>query len=251
MKKTLKFYPLLAGILVASLAIGCSDDDTPDSIGGISSQDAADLIAEALSEDTGGIKTVLNEFAQISLNELPNANKALPNANRAECGVIENDSDSLSESSGDRTVTASFAYQYLFTCDGLVPVSLTGNAEATIDYTGPNFTSTATYEANGVVTNLVGTSEPYSITGEADYNSSSELNSNTRTFLMNWVLTAVQVDRDTFDFVGGSGTISIEGTGPNGAYEFSGPYTISSDNELLITIGQTEFTIDLDSGIVR
>ncbi len=251
MKKTLKFYPLLAGILVASLAIGCSDDDTPDSIGGISSQDAADLIAEALSEDTGGIKTVLNEFAEISINELPSANKALPNANRAECGVIDGGEDRFNESSGDRTVEASFVYSYLFSCNGLVPVSLTGNAEATINYTGPNFTSTATYTANGVVTNLIAPSEPFSVTGEANYNLNSTLNSNTRTFLMTWVLSGVQIDKQTTDLVGGAGSISIEGTGPNGAYEFEAPYTISSDNELLITIGQTEFTIDLDSGIVR
>lgn len=251
MKKTLKFYPLLAGILIASLAIGCSDDDTPDSIGAISSQDAADLIAEALSEDTGGVKTVLNEFAQISLNEQPSANKALASANRAECGVIAEDSDSLSETSGDRTVTASFGYQYLFTCEGFVPVSLTGNAEATIDYTGPNFNSTATYTANGVVTNLIAPSEPFNLTGEASYALNSVLNENTRTFLMTWVLTGVQIDKESNDLVGGAGSISIEGTGPNGAYEFEGPYTITSDNELVITIGQTEFTIDLDSGIVR
>lgn len=246
--KTLKFYQVCSGALALALAIGCSSEEREDNIGGISSEEAAELVAEALSADTGGIKNVLDELAEIGLTEAPAA-KSEAFGSAADCGVQSSSSDAIDIVNGDRAITGSYIYQYTFSCDGLVPTSLEGSATATLNYTGPNFNSSATYTAGAVLTNLSG-SEPFGLTGEVNYSSTQELNDENRTFLLEWVLTSAQIEKINYDLIGGSGTIDVSGTGPNGAYEFSTTYTISGENEIVLTIGSTEFTIDLNSGIV-
>lgn len=249
MKKTLKFYYALTGMLMLGLAASCSSDDTEDNIGNISSADAADLVAEALSADTGGMKLLIDEFAVIAVDELPSSKSPL-GASKALCGVEESQSNTYNEEFGDRTVSGNFGYTYTFNCDGILPTSLSGTATATINYSGPNFTSTATYGGFATVTNLIGT-EPFAVNGELDYGSTRTLNDNEpTTFNMNWTLVGVQISKSEYDLVGGSGTITVTGLSIAGPYEFTATYTVSNENEIILTIGNTEFTIDLRTGIV-
>lgn len=228
--------------------IGCKKEEpeeTTTTVNTVTEEDAADLIASTLAEESYGETTKMADAASFT-----NTTLALPTP----CSY-SNDSVFTVASTSGSAIAYSFSmdYYYFVTCTSMVPQKLTYYMHTNGSITAPRLNYTGhTYDT--LYVDSLSASTNYKIAGKIvrDGNTSIQVRTG-MDFSSNLVVTIneIYINKSTYAISSGSGSFTLAGSDSNGnTFSFSGSLTYSAGNIAVITIGAKTFTVNLTSGSV-
>jgi len=252
MKKAFKFCLVLGTFLASSLFVGCSsDDDENNEFAGetFTNEELAQLLADSFI--SSGLTSSFSSLASYasSLGVALKSQDAVFGANE-NCGQTESFNEPFNFSGEGISSTGQSSYSYTLNCVGDVPTSI--DSEISIDsFTeGPDYTSSIFYILDANLANLTGTG-PFALEGSVDWESSFlSVETGSATYDYSWTITGGQIDRTTYELVGGSGTIEmlIEVGNFDDIFEASATYTVASNGNISVTINGETYVIDPQTG---
>jgi hypothetical protein len=242
---------LVAGLLLAAAA--CQKSNTvhpsgsgPSVSGSITTDDAADMAAGALSQSSNGV-------ADVALDATLNA--SLIFAGHPRCGTLRSDTVSRKSTSGSQyTYSYNLTYNFVVDCNSSnQPDSLLSNLTYSGSYSGPNMSGTNSGSSDFGVSGLLTTDTAFFINGQ--YKSAGSFASKVDTAnhgsnTISIAVTNLTLKKPLRVIEGGSATISISGSTPkHGSFSFTGTIVFNSNGTATVTINGTVYSINLYTGM--
>ncbi|MCR8556281.1 hypothetical protein KXD93_01425 [Mucilaginibacter sp. BJC16-A38] len=228
--KTL-FAVLIAAGLTFS-ATSCKKDSSTSTTDTVTEADAAELTTDAVSPETGGMT------AQLSSSVTIEKTVALS------CGVQKDSTIIKSSATGASPIyNYNLSWNYILTCNGLIPSQLAFNFSGTGSYDGPRLSSTDKSNGSFTLTGLQAASSQYlfSSTYSRTGTTVSKI-ARQYTFTSDIKITSsnIAIDKVTQQIVSGTGTVVIKATSSSGkTFNFTGTLTF---------LGGKKATVVLNSG---
>jgi hypothetical protein len=213
--------------------------------GNVSSDDAAAMVAGAISVNSNGIADMATD-AVLSAVDIHNR--------RLACGAAKSDTISRQSSVGS-TFSYSYhsTYNFMVDCNGSNQAdSLTSNLNYSGSFSNPYLSSTNSGTSVFNETGLLPTDTAYVINGQ--YKRSGSFNSKVDTANhgsnnIGIVINALTLKKSSQTIESGNATISITGDVPKkGSFSFSGTLVFNSDGTATLTLNGTVYTINYING---
>lgn len=238
---------ILMGVLGIFLA-SCSENDSV-SGNSISTEDAAEIIASGVAEETGGVTATITTSSEMADEAAESASDG-----RIEACGFENDSTiAFSSSAGTISYDYSFSYGYKLECDSKNAASA---ASFGVTYSG-SFDAPRMYSGNSGsadldVAGLDMSTTSFVFNGSFDKSGTFESkvrNKHTTLSVINLSLSDIKVDKSTYEIETGTATATLTGTVEGeGGFEFTATIEFLGDGDAKLTISGSTYTIDLESG---
>jgi hypothetical protein len=241
---------LLAALLLA--AVACQKSNTvhpgnsgPTVSGSITTDDAADMAAGALSQSSNGV-------AYVALDATLNASIIF--VGHPKCGTVRADTISRQSTAGSQyTYSYKLTYNFMVDCNSSnQPDSLSSNLTYSGSYSGPNMSSSNSGSSVFGVSWLLSTDTAYVINGEYKRAGSFASKVDTANHGSNSITLAISnltLKRPGRVIEGGSATINISGSTPkHGSFSFIGTVVFNGNGTATVTINGTVYTINLYTG---
>jgi hypothetical protein len=229
----------IAALFVTSLACyvsSCKKDAASTSTATtVTETDAVELTTDAVVPSSGGLSNQASSSVDIY-----NKSKA-----KLTCGVAKDSTFSLvSAASASLAYDYAFNWNYVLTCDGLLPSQLTYNFTGTGSYAGPRMSSNDKSTGGFVMTGFGASTSQYLVS--ATYNRTGSTTSKILrqlTFTSDLTIKSsnIAVDKTTEEIVSGTATVTLTGTSSAGkTFSFAGTLTF---------LGNKKATLVLNSGV--
>jgi hypothetical protein len=239
--KTINFIRVPAIALL--LAVGACSKSNNDTSASISTDDAANIMANSMSSGSGGM-------ASASLDVAVNAQLTF-NANPG-CGGTKTYTFSRQSPQGS-AITYSYTFNYTQTlnCVNNIPDNISSTATSTGSYDGPNLSSTDSGNATFTVGGVAQSSTAYSLSGEYKRTGSfakktGDMNKGSSN--IDIVASNLSIPKSGGVIASGSATFTLSGTSNNGAYNFNGTITFVGNNQANVSINGTAYVVNLLTG---
>jgi hypothetical protein len=241
-KAALLLVGLSAGMLFTISS--CKKDDSTTQT--ISDDDISEAVSESVSTQSGGL--VVQSTAAAGMTYAFSANRT--GAKIADqCGVLHDTTIAGASVAGAAiTYSYNFSWNWLLTCDNVVPQMFVWNYAGKASYDAPRMSSSDSSKANITVTGLGGDTAYYVFNQTYVRNGSqtSKINEK-RSFTSVITITSsdVKISKSTLKILSGTGVVSITGTG-SGGYTFTRTGTITflgEDKATLVLTNGKSYTI--------
>lgn len=242
-----------AALLSVCLSVGiiftissCKKDDstTTDTI---SDDDVSEVISQSVSTQSGGL--VLQSTAAAGMTS--DFNSARTGAKLTDqCGIMH-DTTIAGASAAGATITYSYncSWNWLLSCNNLVPQTYVWNYAGKASYDAPRMSSSDSSKANITITGLGGDSTYYVFNQTYVRNGSqtSKINEK-RSFTSVITITSadIRISKSTLKVISGTGTVSISGTVTGGkSFTRTGTITfLGNDKATLVLANGKSYTIE-------
>ncbi len=225
-------------------------DVTSSSASIVTVDDAATMIAASLTSNTNGFNIFSSEAATTSQGVMTNSTG---------CGITHLDSMSHVNPAGSNTA---FSYKYKISnklnCNSNnVSDNVTSSLTFAGNFNGANLSASNIGSSLLTIAGFSPTSLVYSITGELKSTGSFTIKPDSTkkgTIGIDIVIKSLIITKATATtpciITSGSGTATITGNSPRGAFTFTGALTFNGSNVATFTLGTTTYTVDLLTGVV-
>ncbi|MDO3628108.1 hypothetical protein [Mucilaginibacter sp. BT774] len=247
-------------VLLMLGAFSCKKDNSASSSSTITTDQAADIAASSLAENSNGFATVTDDVA-VNAQGISSVNTGLTvNSTQAtasvhqECGTTLTDSVTRNITADSVTINYFFKYSHTLNCNSSnVPDNLINALTYKGSFDGPRLTSTNTGSANVTIAGLSPTATNFVLNGEYKRDGSFQSkvgNKASGNSHIDIVGTNIMLSKPGRKILSGSATISINGTGPKGnSFSYTGTIVFNGDNTATLTItGGASYTINLLTG---
>lgn len=255
--KTLKLSTIAVALMLFTIASCKKDSSGTSATTTLTTDDAADIAAGALAENSGGLTSVTDNVATNADAIVGSVNGKTINSIGAAtihqaCGTTLVDSASNAGSADSVTWNYFAKYSRTLNCNtSNQPDNLIDSLLYNGSYHGPVVTSSNSGSAKVTIAGLTTQATNYVVNGDYNRTGSFDNKASGKSYNSNIVITVTNVllTKPGHKIVGGSATFSITGSTPKGTYNFSGTITFNQDSTatLVITGGAT-YTIDLHTG---
>lgn len=255
----MKTFKLSVIGLVLLGAISCKKTDNSASVT-ITSDQAADMAASSLSENSYGLTSMTDDVAANAQavtstgNGSQTINSVGVNSVHQECGTTLTDSASNSGSSSSVTFDYFVKYTHTLNCNtNNEPDNIMNTLNYHGDFDGPRITTTVTGSANAKIAGLTAQATNFVINGEytragsyvSKVGNKASGNSNVDITVTNLLLS-----KPGRKILSGTGTFTITGTSPKGSFSFAGNIVFNGDGTATLTVtGGSSYVINLANGI--
>ncbi|HWD89616.1 MAG TPA: hypothetical protein VG367_15900 [Mucilaginibacter sp.] len=253
--KTLKLFMIAVALTLFSIS-ACKKDSTSATTT-VTTDDAADIAAGALAENSGGLTSVTDNIATNADAVVGSVNgKTVNSVGTAsihqECGTTLADSASNAGSADSVSWSYSVKYSRTLNCNtSNQPDNLIDSLVYDGSYHGPVVTSTNSGSAKVTIAGLTHQATNYVVNGDYHRTGSFDNKSSGKSYNSKIAITATNVllSKPGHKIVGGSATFTISGSTPKGTYSYSGTITFNADSSATLNItGGGSYTIDLRTG---
>ena len=257
----MKTFRLSLVLLLMVGAFSCKKDNSTASSTAVTTDQAADLAAGSLAENSGGLATVTDDItvnAQ-TLNSVNTGHLTINSTGQAvssvhlTCGTTLSDSVTRALTLDSVTINYFFKYTHTLNCNSSSqPDNIINALTYNGSFNGPRLSSTNSGSATVTVAGLEQDSTNFVVSGEykragafqSKVGNKASGNSN-----VDIVGTNIKLSKSTRQILSGSGTIAITGTGPRGvSFSFTGTIVFNGDNTATLTINGNAYTINLMTG---
>lgn len=247
--KTVKNYVLVLMMLLSIAA--CDDSESTSTSSIVSSEEAADMVATSLAEESSGMTAVVADATSTAEEA-----SGVEGGRKASCGYSE--SFAVTKTNGEGAIVTysyDYSYNYQMTCNtDDEPLTLVSGADFIGSFDAPRLASAHTGNSDLNVSSLDETATKYVVNGAYSRTGTFESrvgNKNTSTSTVLISLDEITVDKDADEIVDGSASVSITGEVPGkGSFSFSGSIVFDGNGKATLTIDGTTYSVDLESGKV-
>lgn len=257
----MKTFRLSLVLLLMVGAFSCKKDNSTASSTTVTTDQAADLAAGSLAENSGGLATVTDDItvnAQ-TLNSVNTGHLTINSTGQAvssvhlTCGTTLSDSVTRALTLDSVTINYFFKYSHTLNCNtSSQPDNIINALTYSGSFNGPRLSSTNSGSATVTVAGLEQDSTNFVVNGEykragtfqSKVGNKASGNSNVDIVVTNLIL-----NKPNRKIISGNGTIAITGTGPRGAnFSFTGTIVFNGDETATLTINGTVYTVNLITG---
>ncbi|MBS1528675.1 MAG: hypothetical protein JSU01_00085 [Bacteroidetes bacterium] len=253
--KTLKLSMIAVALAFFSIS-ACKKDSTSAS-GSVSTDQAADLAASALSSNSGGVASMADD---ISANAAIVASVGGPSVNSVglasehqACGTTL--TDSVTHSGSDSSVSFNYfrKYSHTLNCNAQSqPDNLVNTMVSSGSFSGPRISTTAKDTANATIAGLTQAAANFVINGDFKRHGTFQSqvgNKASGNSYLDVVITNLTLSKPGRAIVSGSGTFTLTGTAGKVNYSYSGTITFNGNGTVTLNVtGGSSYTINLGSG---
>ncbi len=238
---------VICTLFTASLLFtGCKKDSTTNTL---TADDAADAMTSAMTTSTGGLSSQVSTAATYSYTQGAYKTSGATATLSLSCGVPFDTTFSFAYT-GVTTASYSGQWDYLLTCSGSLPQSLTMSGSYTGSYDAPRIKSTNTGTRNWTLTGIdMLTSTPYTFNGSftrTGSHTSKVRNQYTYNADITITVTNLTVSKTTGQITGGTGAVTMTGTVSNGnSYSFNGNVVFNGNGAATLTINGNTYSVTL------
>jgi hypothetical protein len=255
----MKTFKLSLILLLMLGAFSCKKDSTS-STTSVTTDQAADIAASSLAENSGGLTSVTDDIA-VNAQGISSVNTGGLTINSTgqstssvhqECGTTLTDSVTKALTIDSVTVNYNFKYTHTLNCNNSVPDNLVNTLTYSGSFNGPRLSSSNTGSATVTIAGLSQSAANFVLNGEYKRSGSFQSkvgNDATGNSNVDIVGTNITLSKPDRKILSGSATISITGTGPRGnSFSFTGTLVFNGDNTATLTINGTVYTINVITG---
>lgn len=255
----MKNFKLSLIILLMLGAFSCKKDNNTSSSSSVTTDQAADIAAGSLAENSDGFASVTDDIAvnaqgisSTHSNLTVNSTQATNSVHQA-CGTTLTDSVTRNITIDSVTVNYTFDYSHTLNCNSSnVPDNVINTLTYKGSFDGPRLSSSNSGSANATIAGLSPTATDFVLNGEYVRDGSfqskigNKASGNSHIDIVGTNITLSKPDRK---IVSGSATISITGTGPKGnSFSYTGTIVFNGDGTATLTINSAVYTINLVTG---
>ncbi|HTE00185.1 MAG TPA: hypothetical protein VK668_12915 [Mucilaginibacter sp.] len=251
----MKTFKLSIFLLLLVVAVSCKKTDNS-ALAAVTADDAADMAASSLAENSYGLATVTDN---VSANALAVASVATGSQSvnsvgaHKECGSTWVDSLSNSGASGSVSFSYFFKFGHTLNCNAnSQPDNISNVLIFHGNFDGPRLTSSNTGDATFTIAGLTQNATSYVINGQYNRKGSFQSkvgNKKSGQDSVNLVVTNLTLTKPGRKISGGTGTITIAGTtSAHGSFSFTGTLVFNGDGTANLTVEGTVYLIDLITG---
>jgi hypothetical protein len=246
-------------ILLMVGAFSCKKDNSASTSGSVTTDQAADIAAGSLAENSQGLATVTDDVA-VNAQGLNSTSGLTVNSNgvstasvQQQCGTTLTDSVTRSLTLDSVTINYFLKYSHTLNCNtSSQPDNLVNVLTYHGNFDGPRLTSTNSGSSTFTIAGLTTNATNFVINGEykragtfqSKVGDKASGNSN-----VDIVVTNLKLSKPDRKIVSGSATIAITGTGAKGvSFSYTGTIVFNGDETATLTINGTGYTINLTNG---
>ena len=240
-------------------AFSCKKDNSNSSASSVTSDQAADIAASSLAENSDGFTSVTDDIAtnaqginsstSLTINSTGQATNSVHQA----CGTTLSDSLTRAITIDSVSVNYFFKYSHTLNCNSSnQPDNVINALTYHGSFDGPRLSSSNSGSANVTIAGLSPTATNFVVNGEYKRAGSfqskigNKASGNSNIDIVGTNITLSKPDRK---IISGNATISITGTGPKGAsFSYTGTIVFNGDGTATLTINSTAYTINLTTG---
>src|ERR1041385_3610274 len=243
-------------VLLMLGAFSCKKDNSASSGSSVTTDQAADIAASSLAENSNGFASVTDDIA-VNAQGVSSVNSGLAvNSTQAtasvhqECGTTLTDSVTHNVTLDSVTVNYFFKYTHTLNCNSSnVPDNLINTLTYKGSFDGPRLSSTNSGNANVTIAGLTPNAINFVINGEYTRDGSFQSkvgNKASGNSHINIVGTNITVSKLGRKIISGTATINITGTGPKGnTFNYTGTIVFNGDSTATLTLsGGASYTIN-------
>ena len=254
----MKTFKLSLIVLLMLGAFSCKKDNNS-STSTVTTDQAADIAAGSLAENSDGFASVTDDIAvnaqginSTSSGLTVNSTQAT-NSVHQECGTTLTDSVTRNVTLDSVTVNYFFKYSHTLNCNSNnMPDNVINVLTYHGTFDGPRLSSSNSGSANVTIAGLTQTATAFVVNGEYVRDGSfqskvgNKASGNSHIDIVGTNITVSKTDRK---IVSGNATISITGTGPKGnSFSYTGKIVFNGDGTATLTINSAVYTINLATG---
>jgi hypothetical protein len=256
----MKNFKLSLIVLLMLGAFSCKKENSGSSGSSVTTDQAADIAAGSLAENSNGFASVTDDIAvnaqginSTGSNLTLNSTQATASVHQ-ECGTTLTDSVTRNVTLDSTTVNYFFKYSHTLNCNSN---SEPDNVIDTITYNGsfdgPRLSSTNSGSAKAKIAGLTSTATNFVVNGEFKRDGSFQSkigNKASGNSHIDIVGTNIILSKPGRKILSGTATITITGTGPKGnSFSFNGTIVFNGDGTATLTLtGGASYTINLLTG---
>jgi len=240
-------------------AFSCKKDNSASSSSSVTTDQAADIAAGSLAENSNGFASVTDDIAvnaqginSTSSNLTVNSTQGTASVHQ-QCGTTLTDSVTRNFTVDSVTVNYFFKYTHTLNCNSS---NLPDNVINTLTYKGsfdgPRLSSTNSGNAHVTIAGLSPSATAFVVNGEyvRDGSFQSKVgNKASGNSHIDIVGTNITLSKPGRKIISGTATITITGTGPKGSFSYTGTIVFNGDNTASLTLnGGAAYTINLLNG---
>jgi hypothetical protein len=246
-------------VLLMLGAFSCKKDNSSSS-SSITTDQAADIAAGSLAENSNGFASVTDDIA-VNAQGISSVNSGLTvNSTQAttsvhqECGTTLTDSVTRNVTVDSVTINYFFKYSHTLNCNSSnEPDNVINTLTYKGSFDGPRLSSTNSGSANVTIAGLTSTATNFVLNGEYTRDGSFQSkvgNKASGNSHIDIVGTNITLSKPGRKIISGTATITITGTGPKGnSFSYTGTIVFNGDNTATLTItGGASYTINLLTG---
>ena len=254
--KTLK----LSLVLLLMLGVFSCNKDKSTSSSTVTSDQAADMVAGSLAENSGGFATVTDDIA-VNAQGLSSVNNGLTvnsvgqstSSVHQACGTTLTDSVTRALTLDSVSINYSFKYSHTLNCNSSsLPDNLINTLTYSGTFNGPRLSSSNTGSATFTIAGLTTNATNYVLNGEYKRDGSfqskigDKVSGNSHVDIVGTNILLSKPDRK---IVSGNATITVIGTGPKGnSFSYTGTIVFNGDNTATLTLNGTGYIVNLITG---
>ena len=254
----MKTFKLSLIVLLMLGAFSCKKDSSS-STSAVTTDQAADIAAGSLAENSDGLASVTDDIA-VNAQGISSVHNGLTvnstqatNSAHQECGTTLTDSVTRNVTLDSVTVNYVFKYSHTLNCNSSSqPDNIVNALTYKGSFDGPRLSSSNSGSANVTIAGLTQAAADFVINGEYVRDGSfqskvgNKASGNSHVDIVGTNITISKTDRK---IVSGSGTITITGTGPKGnSFSYTGTIVFNGDGTATLTINSAVYTVNLTTG---
>jgi hypothetical protein len=252
----MKTFKLSFFLLLLVVAVSCKKTDNSSVDAAVTADDAVDMAASSLAENSYGLATVTDNVSAnaLAVSSLATGSQSVNDINPHKvCGSTWVDSLSNSGSSGSVSFSYFFKFSHTLNCNAnSQPDNISNTLTFHGNFDGPRLTSSNTGGATFTIAGLTQNATSYVINGQYNRKGSFQSkvgNKKSGQDSVSLSVTNLTLTKPGRKISGGTGTISIAGTtSAHGSFSFTGTLVFNGDGTANLTVEGTVYVIDLITG---
>jgi len=254
MKSQLKisFFVLAALVLVYA---GCKKSSSKPADPQLTPSQVASQAALTISQSLfGGLGAfdLSAGFSAPSTLAVHQGGKVIDDLSDPECGTIVDTTLTANVTSGDTSISINGTLKFSYACTNGVLSSFTTNDNVVIGFSGGSTKFSYTVGENFTVTAVTPGSSTTNISLNGSLNSNGSYQSGSSgsgTEIFDYTLKSIIIAGDgSGTLLSGSAGFNTSGTGPRGAWSYTGTIVFQGNNSAAVTINGTTYTVNLLTG---
>jgi hypothetical protein len=247
-------------VLLMLGAFSCKKDNSASTSSSVTTDQAADIAAGSLAENSNGFASVTDDIAvnaqgisSVNSGLTVNSTQATASVHQA-CGTTVTDSVTRNITVDSVTVNYFFKYAHTLNCNSNnVPDNVIDTLTYKGSFDGPRLSSSNSGNAKATIAGLSPSATNFLVNGEYTRDGSFQSkvgNKASGNSHISIVGTNILLSKPGRKILGGTATITITGTGPKGnSFSFNGTIKFNGDGTATLTLsGGASYTINLLTG---
>ena len=252
----MKTFKLSIFLLLLVVAVSCKKTDNSSAATTVTVDDAADIAASSLAENSYGLATVTDNVSSsaLAISSLATGSQSVNGVNPHKvCGATWVDSLSNSGSSESVSFSYFFKFGHTLNCNAnSQPDNISNVLIFHGNFDGPRLTSSNTGGATFTIAGLTQNATNYVINGQYNRKGSFQSkigNKKSGQGSVSLAVTNLTLTKPGRKISGGTGTITIAGTtSAHGSFSFTGTLLFNGDGTANLTVDGTVYVINLLTG---